>query len=90
VRRRDLKQPLHGGRFKAVRHAPQLLRRQERDVLDAAHAEARLQRPQQAVVLGHGQAELGADVCVHFKVLCVFYTKTTSLYKCLLNNMTVH
>jgi hypothetical protein len=86
VRRRDVEQPPHRGRLEAVGHAHQLLRRQERDVLYESHPEARLQRPQQAVVLAHRESELGADVCVHFKCVCVFYIKTVNLYKYLLQH----
>jgi hypothetical protein len=89
VCRRDVEQPLHRGRLEAVGDTHQLLHGQERDVLDESHAEARLQRAQQAVVLAHRQSELGADVRVHFKCVCVFYTRATSLYKCLLRQITL-
>lgn len=84
--RGDVEQPLHRSRFEAVGHALKLLRRKEGDVLYESHPEASLQRPQQAVVLAHRESELGADVCVHFKVWCVFYIKTVNIYKYLLQH----
>lgn len=84
VRDHDLDEPLHRGRFPLVGDE-RICVRQEREVLDVLHAEARVERLEQAPVLVVGQAELGPDARVHANQARVLYSSGRSKEKCISN-----